>query len=186
MCSKATTERYSRQPRWRQRQRIASWGVREVALVIHHPESSFRVLLKAREAGLSEICMHFSDKPRRLLLRPQVLNLCPWGRDSICCRATGRQSDGEWRAVTPGPAEPCAAPTGATLRALCAAPYSTARSAMQRRKVRRARNCLCKPFPASCVRGVGCSVYFSVPGVMDRLKGRRGPTIFLAEEPKKS
>ena len=34
--------------------------------------------------------------------------------------------------------------------------------------------------------GIGCSGHISVPGVMDRLKGRRGPTIFLAEEPKKS
>jgi len=40
--------------------------------------------------------------------------------------------------------------------------------------------------PASRGRGIGCSGHSSVPGVMDRLKGRWGPTIFLAEEPKKS
>ncbi len=51
---------------------------------------------------------------------------------------------------------------------------------------RHPRNCLCKTSSGSCRRGIGCSGRFSVPGVMDRLKGRRGPTIFLAEEPKKS
>ena len=40
--------------------------------------------------------------------------------------------------------------------------------------------------PASRGRRIGCSGHISVAGVMDRLKERRGPTIFLAEEPKKS
>jgi len=40
--------------------------------------------------------------------------------------------------------------------------------------------------PVSRGRRIGCSVRFSVPGVMDRLKGRQGPTIFLAKKPKKS
>ena len=40
--------------------------------------------------------------------------------------------------------------------------------------------------PVSRRRGVDCSGPVRVPGVMDRLKGRRGPTIFLAEEPKTS
>ena len=48
------------------------------------------------------------------------------------------------------------------------------------------RDCHAGRSPISRRRGVGCSGHCSVPGVMDRLKGRRGPTIFLAEEPKKS
>ena len=82
MSSKATTVRSSRQPRWRQRPRIASWGVRQFVLLIHHPEASFRVLLKARAAGLSEICMHISDKLRQLLSRRQVLHRRPHGAAS--------------------------------------------------------------------------------------------------------
>ena len=50
---------------------------------------------------------------------------------------------------------------------------------------RRVRKRLCKSSLGSRRRGIVCSVRFSVPGVMDRLKGRRGPTIFLAEGPKK-
>ena len=93
-----------------------------------------------------------------------------------------------------------AAPSGATLRALRAASRSTALPAMQHREdpVRRLLAAFTLPGgpdgphvarggpPVSRRRGVYCSGFMRVPGVMDRLKGRRGPTIFLAEEPKKS
>ena len=98
---------------------------------------------------------------------------------------------------------PSAAPSGATLRALRAARHSTALPAMQHRidpvrrllaafsfvgrpDGRRMRTCLPKLSSVSRSGRVGCSVRLRVPGVMERLKGRRGPTIFLAEEPKKS
>ena len=132
------------------------------------------------------------------------------GKRSIVARVVARQpgpgtrtgsrraSDGHARSRRPS-----AAPSGATLRALRAARHSTALPAMQHRKDpvrrllaafilagrpdgRRERDCPCRPFPISCGTGIGCSGHCSVPGVMDRLKGRRGPTIFLAEEPKKS
>jgi antirestriction protein ArdC len=47
--SRAITGPSSRQPRWRQKQRISSWGVRQVALPIHHPEARLNLRLRARE-----------------------------------------------------------------------------------------------------------------------------------------
>jgi len=49
---------------------------------------------------------------------------------------------------------------------------------------RQMRTCSRELSPVSPSGRTGCSVRFSVPGVMDRLKGRRGPTTILAEEPK--
>ena len=48
----------------------------------------------------------------------------------------------------------------------------------------RMRTCLRKLSPVSRSRRECCSGHLSVSGVRERLKGRWGPTIFLAEEPK--